>query len=304
MCFYLARMSMPAAVYLFTVLMGQEHGVSCVREFIERTVDGFLKTGSAHANYKGREPKLPDDVARQCVIELLSGYWVIRRGEEAVPGGRQRVEPVQRYYTSIADAARRSSLIRSVLEEYEITQGTLLRALQRVAPGLRKRHLNPKKCLSRMNRDERVEFCEKLLQMRRPSLMRFLARCFWIDAKTFYIEPSGRMVYAPEDANLTVEDARMPTTRREVKKVHYYAVVNALLGPVYIEYCTGTTAHEGDVMRPSWAPEGIPVYKAYQVGTVCVTYCHMSLCASPHLHFSKLLSLWQPTLCCQGNASE
>ena len=124
----------------------------------------------------------------------------------------------------------------------------------------------------------RVELCTKLLQMEKKALYRYLARMFWIDSKTFYIEPGARMVWAPEGADMTVVDERMPRTRKHVKKIVYYAVVNALAGPVYIEYMTGTTGHDQDVMRPPWSTKGIPVSKDYKVRHPILLTAHTSWC--------------------------
>lgn len=256
-------------MFAYTVLLstGAQCTVVALRDFILRCVRTFLETGSAHTRYRGRRPTLSEDLARACALALCSGYIVLERQEA---GAKRRFVERQKYFRSVAEAVRMSPLLKSVCEEYGIVPCTLLRNLQRWCPGLRKRHLHPRKALSQQNMDERVEFCEKLMGKPRPALMKYLSRVFWIDSKTFYIEPEGRMVWAPADANMTVVDERMPKSRREEKKIHYYAVVNALLGPVYIEYCTGTTGHAQDVMRPAWAPQGIQVNQAYQVSRTCL----------------------------------
>lgn len=122
--------------------------------------------------------------------------------------------------------------------------------------------------------------CSRLLGIGpREALERYLARIFWIDSKTFYIEPTGMYVWAPATADMTVVDERMPKSKKEIKKIVYYAVVNAVVGPVYIEYVTGTTGHPQDMMYPPWAPAGFCVYEPYQVRAPCFT-AHMNLCMS------------------------
>ena len=204
---------------------------------------------------------MPLHEAKECVAVLLAGYKEVVQVEN---GEMVREEERQKYFRSIPDALARSYFLREKMEKYNITPGTFLRNLQHAAPGLRKRHFNPRRTLTPPVMAARVALCSKLLAMRGDELTRFLSRVFWIDSKTFYIEPTSIAVYAPADANMTVVDERMPHSKRELKKIVYYAVVNALLGPVYIEYMTGTTGHQQDVMRPPWAPEGIAIYKEYQ----------------------------------------
>jgi hypothetical protein len=82
-------------------------------------------------------------------------------------------------------------------------------------------------------------------------LLHYLSRVCWIDARTYYIEPTVQSVYAPGDADMTDIDDRVPRKKWAGPKVHYYCVVNALLGPVYFEYTTGTTDHQED---PNYQP--------------------------------------------------
>ena len=50
---------------------------------------------------------------------------------------------------------------------------------------------------------------------------------------------------------MTDVDDRVPRKKWAGPKVHYYCAVNALLGPVYFEYTTGTTDHQED---PNYQP--------------------------------------------------
>eukprot|EP00960_Hanusia_phi_P021660 641881-Hanusia_phi.AAC.2 len=82
--------------------------------------------------------------------------------------------------------------------------------------------------------------------MSREKMLHYLSRCFFIDSKTFYICPSSMWVYAPPGVDMTVVDERLPNSRFATKKIVYYAVVNPILGPVYIELVTGTAEHDKD----------------------------------------------------------
>lgn len=275
MAWFAAQGNIWVACMYFVMLSGTDHGIVALNDFIRRWAQDFIDRGSVLANYQGRKHRMPLEVARECVTVLLAGYQEVVQIDE---GGMCREEVRQKYFRSIGDAVRRSQFLREKMEKYHITPATLLRNLQHAAPGLRKRHLNPRRTLTPANMAVRVEVCRRLLGMGEKELLRQLSRMFWIDSKTFYIEPDSLAVWAPADANMTVVDKRMPHSLKERKKVVYYAVVNALLGPVYIEYMTGTTGHEQDVMRPPWLPEGIPVYREYQVSHA------QALLHCPHPH--------------------
>lgn len=226
------------------------------KKFAQRWLMCFFKTGAVFEDpeqHRGRPRKVPDEVAREMVAQLLAGYWQ----DVVVPcekGNKSVVERHQRWYRSIHDAYARCEYIREQYDKYGLTDCTLLRSLQYVAPGLRRRHLHPKKALSAVTCNARVELCKRLLSMGSEHLRHYLSRVLWIDSKVFYILPRSCWVYAPASADMTATDPRLPRNRYNIKKIVYYAVVNALLGAVYIERVTGTTDRRED-----------PTYKEYKV---------------------------------------
>ena len=74
MAFYLGQQDMARAMVMFAGWAGAEHGVKSLRHFIQYWKTTFEKTGSVESKYKGRQPSMPDDVARLCVTVLLGGY--------------------------------------------------------------------------------------------------------------------------------------------------------------------------------------------------------------------------------------
>ena len=196
--YYVCRQDIGAAVALFLAWYGGDV-VANPHAFIHYWTRKFELSGSVQANYRGRQRRMPDDVAKDCVIALLAGYFVTR-----IING-QPVE-VQKYFRSVHDAVERNSWLKEQMDKYGITEGTLLRTLQHVAPGLRKRHLHPRKALSPENMAERAALCRSLLDKGDRALYKYLARTCWVDSKTFYIEPSGQMVWAPPGADMTVVD--------------------------------------------------------------------------------------------------
>ena len=218
--------------------------VQNVKEYALRWVDCFETYGHVQddpLHHRGMRPRMPDDVARQLVIVLLNGY------EEEVTKLRRGCMVTytkHKWFRSIHDAVTRSEVIRKALHDYNIQEHVFLLRLRNVAPWLKRRHFHPRMAVTREVRDLRIEQCELWLSMGDKELLRYLCRVLWIDSKTFYIQPKSRFVYAPADADMAVEDERL--TGDEDLKIVYYIVVNAVLGPVYIEYVTGTSSHTED----------------------------------------------------------
>lgn len=63
----------------------------------------------------------------------------------------------------------------------------------------------------------------------------------WVDAKKFWVSPKRLRVWGSKKQGPII--ASHPSVFMSGKQVclHYYAVVNAELGPVAIKYVTGTT---------------------------------------------------------------
>ena len=226
-----------------------------VHEFIALWGRQFQACGSvADRPHIGRPGALPDETALRMVAELLAGYPKDVLIESGPPGrGVRHYERRQYYYRSIAEARTLNVFIRETMSAYGITDSALLRTLRRVCPGLKRRHLHPKRALTAENVAARVALCERLLSME-GAMLHYLCRVCWIDSKTIYICPKEVWVYAPPDADMTAVDPRLPPRASAMKKVNYYCAVNAVLGPVWMEFVTGTTAHEED-----------PGYKLYMV---------------------------------------
>lgn len=280
----------PLVTCLFLALI-PGHDVVDVKGFATRWKDRFLATGTVYdLSREGRHPILPDATAKECVRQLLDGYDItIEKNTYEKVGGKKKLtgrvdKVVHRYYTSIRDAVRRNEYIREVLDTYGISECTFWRRLQHVAPGLRRRHLHPKKGLSQKNKEARVSFCKSLKTMSREKMLHYLSRCFFIDSKTFYICPSSMWVYAPPGVDMTVVDERLPNSRFATKKIVYYAVVNPILGPVYIELVTGTAEHDKD-----------PNYTRYMV-RISTSHGELSMrwfSAAMHCHAQLVLLQWQ-----------
>ncbi len=116
-----------------------------------------------------------------------------------------------------------------------------------VCPTLRKRKLYLKQEIPLPIKAERVAVATQLLGFRLSAgdqwlaLRQFLSRVNWIDSKKLYVVPGGQRVWAPADAQLTVECPHLPKSGKVAMAINYYVVVNAVLGPVMFKVVTGTT---------------------------------------------------------------
>ena len=109
----------------------------------------------------------------------------------------------------------------------------------------------------------RREFASRLLGLsgvnimpELDALLHKLYRVCFIDAKTFYVDPTTLRVWAPRPTDPAAAD---PPVGNSIKIV-YYAVVNPIIGPVYFEYVTGTSEHHED-----------PYYQQYLVRYAALT---------------------------------
>lgn len=119
---------------------------------------------------------LDDPLAQRCLETLYAGhtYTAIVEGQ-----------PVQRhiYFRSIRDAVKHNEFLAEVMRGTGVSECTLLRALHRACPGLRRRHLFRKYAHDDAVRGERVQFCILFLTYSIQMQREILLCTFWIDSK-------------------------------------------------------------------------------------------------------------------------
>lgn len=152
----------------------------------------------------------------------------------------------KRWFRSIKEFVKLNPWVEKKLLDYNITQKTLLRHLRRECPQLVRATTHPRAPMNERQMASRKTGSARLLQMARTCvtpqlthLMHYLLRVCWIDSKTYYIGPKPRKVWARRGEDMTDVDPR--GSQKNSVKVVWYIVVNALLGPIYFEYVTGTT---------------------------------------------------------------
>lgn len=237
---------MAAAVRIFRERVAAASLPKNPSEFVATWVRNWVERSSVRSPSPApRQSAISDDVAKECVRRLKAGYML--KGQH-------------KCYRSLREAAKYNPYIKSVLESHVdpdsgkgLTTCTLWRRLKMVEPTLTRRTLRFAFKLTAAHKTARVQYCQKLLAMS-PSLRKqYLARVVWIDSKKLYVVPAGRQVYAPADANMLVQDPRIPDSFSKVKKIMYYAAVNAAIGPVLWKPVTGTTGDKvnGKLVYPS-----------------------------------------------------
>lgn len=175
----------------------------------------------------------------------------------------------------------------------------MLRLLHDTNPQLAAMRMHYKKPLTPECMSMRVDVCQQLLKWR-PAQMR---RVFWLDAATIWVDVTDGTVIVDKDhirdLELTQSHPVKPRYNSQAVKLRFYAVVNAIAGPVILVMTTGTT------WLAEWrAINGLPVI--YQV---CYTRVrggvsyeglyrmHGSDAASPFSIMSFIFSVLQSAWC-------
>lgn len=233
--YYWAHGSLPvAAVLLLLLTSGAFNGNPY--SFIPYWVREFEGRGSVLPKPPaGRRSRLDEELAHECCDLIESGY----RNEKGE----------QRYFRSMRHALLLCPRLKQIFGDTHLTQQQMLRRIKAACPELTRRTLRFVRFLAKGTKKKRKEYAAQMLQRVAQTangpdptaLRRYLARFMWIASKVVYVVPRGCLVYAPPNADLYIEDHRLPCSKSQIKKINYYVVVNALLGPVHFKVVTGTT---------------------------------------------------------------
>jgi hypothetical protein len=177
---------------------------------------------------KGRWSKLTPEAADRAAEILEEGY----EGEAEEQEG----------YTNVQDAYERSPELAAICHAAKVKPATLWKRLRK-SHGLRFVHSPAKRVLTPEQRRERLRVVQLLLSMPRDKLMDYLLRTFWIDSKKYRVVAGPRKEIGrrgrPVRVRSHVRGGMLNAKDRQV--INYYAVVNALVGPVLFVEVTGTT---------------------------------------------------------------
>lgn len=195
-------------------------------KFCKKWGQRFAATGSvADAPGRGRPPAVPLAVARRAAA-------LMRRG----PGTGNPADN----YTSISDAVDRCSELAAILEECGCTPGTLMRAMRAADPNLVQRAQRFRPPLSQKNRKLRLALARRNLRLVHD-VPTYWRRVVWVDAKKLWLRPASGLVWTDRRNPPPVHTHRHLNSGGRPICLHYYAAVNADLGPIAIVFVTGTT---------------------------------------------------------------
>lgn len=227
------------------------HGpVSAVRALITYWGPRFMKTGSIENKPRQKSPrKVSDAVAKKCAETIKQGYFQKRK----CPGPQGDVVEVHLYWTSIKAACAQSPYLKQVCQTYGVSPAALLKRMREVDPKLKWKRLTYKNDLTDEQKQRRKEVAGVLL--RNVSLIPdFLKRIFFIDECSIWLTASNVNVHVYADAHDRDVSAvmHMPGLKVGAKiKVKVFAVVNALMGPFFIDFTTGTTGLKRRHIQPA-----------------------------------------------------
>ena len=225
--FYWARGYLPLAVLLLPTF-APDARIGNPYHFIPYWVNNFETRHSVHDKKpRGRQSSIGEPLVRECMTLLEAGY----RNDTGE----------HRFYRSIRHACLVCPRLAEILSQKHVKRQQLLRRMKAVCPELCRRTLRFIRWLGPAAKAERLAYCARHMVRADVTLEAHLARYMWIDSKIVYVVPKGCLVYAPSNADLYIEDARLPNSASQIKKIHYYVVVNAVIGPVYFKLVTGTT---------------------------------------------------------------
>jgi hypothetical protein len=208
-------------------------------QFILNAKRSFEERGSVLPFKHGRRSRMPE-AAEIEIINLVHG------GYEHMQYISGQPVHVKSYYRSFTEACSTNGRIAQLMTQYGFRSASALkRHLDAKHPGALHLHsADIKQVHTPQQRAQRVTLCDLALQHlnAQPNLIK---RVCYMDGFHVKVKPATRFAYycSPEDTlgvNLVIE---MPAhlLRGEIK-IHMFAVVNPFLGPVYMEYVSGTQA--------------------------------------------------------------
>lgn len=266
-CWILSGGELPVALKIWKSKR-EKYGVGRIaglHSFITTWGPRFLQSGTVHNLPRKKVPrKVPDEVAKQCVDIVKRGYYQRRQCND--PQGS--VVEVHVYWTSIKIACADNRYLRWVCRTYSTSPAGLLRRMHQVDRNFKWRRLTFKWELTPLQKLRRK--CVAILLLNYVSIIPdFLKRIFWIDECVIWLTARNVDVHVYADAHDQNVSAVMavPGLQADTKiKVRVFAVVNALLGPFFIDFTTGTTQLQRRHIHPPrrfkvslWEVEGCSV---------------------------------------------
>lgn len=168
--------------------------------------------------------------------------------------------------------------MQEIIRETKVTPQTLSRHIKKHYPNFKHGNVGTKDVLTPEHCSERRAACERNLRMSR----RQLHLVVWVDSKSMILVIKGRHGWMDTSVCDYEERKRPPQVGSRIINLKYYIAVNALLGPVWLAFTTGT-----------------PGVAATRSGrTYKVSSRHKQMGAAPSMHVRcRRTELGSPTRC-------
>lgn len=235
--FFLCGCDLARAMNILILLLPTDsvEQIGCVRSFIQYNVTKFCETGSVQDQpHPPRDKRIPEILVACCSIIFKQGH--------TGPDG------LHYYFTSIKQACKLNPILAAVCNNYHVSPPGLLKRMYQVDPDLVRKTLDFKMDLTpvqKYNRMLNAQFFWNCL-VHDPQ---FLYHVYWIDEVSIWFVPSNKahiQVYCDahdENVRMVIKSHAFATNLRPHEKVvvRAMACVNGLVGPLFLEFTTGTT---------------------------------------------------------------
>ena len=259
MCFAMAKLSLSGAILLFkqTWNAQKEEKVNHVKSFIALSYHRLSTTYSLRDFPRsGRRKLVSNEVVLKCADEFKSGYT----RNTVIDEGTGQVGLEHKYYSTIYQACQENEYIGKIVNKYNISPKHLLARMHAVCPSIKRMRLEYKLQLTVQNMEDRREAAVTLLRhidndarLQPPPSAFYLERIFWVDEWHVWLTPNDCAQYIWADAFDQHAHSVLPIPQlkrgEQPRVLRCLAVVNAVLGPVHIEFTTGTDNLQRDLNK-------------------------------------------------------
>lgn len=191
--------------------------------------DGSIKS---LAHNSGRKQKLTVEQLNICHDEA-TGWFAA-----GMPGP----------YASMEALMSQSEKVKAIVEATGVSAETLSRRLKELFPGFRYGVVATKDVLDDAQKSARVEDCHHLLEMSE----RERNTVVWVDSKSMILVVKRQRAWIDTDVCDYEERRRPPQLGNQIINLKYYIGVNALLGPFWFAFTTGTTGLAATGSHPTY----------------------------------------------------
>lgn len=210
-------------------------------KFLKKWYQRFKTEGSVKRHPSpGRKPKISMVEAKQAAQWFKEGCKIQPYKN---PTGFQP-KPVHVYHSSIEKAVLRDARLAALCEKYDISARTLFANILRADPNVVHRTIYHRLGFTKKQVKDRREQATRLFSLycRHPTL---LDRTIWVDCATIIVKhphTAAHKVYCDaHDENVRAVITHTSVNKNEPVYTRFWCAVNAILGPVHIEFTTGTT---------------------------------------------------------------